>query len=222
MFAARRRSVTAHLLKKGRPGWSHGAHVLARGAASLCATFEALARAAHTLATTMSQSLLDNWSDEGCAAAISEAAASPADPSAPNPLKVVLHDLSSAVVRGALEPERLVTVLSDAALVDRALLPRVQSDLADIFWFLGLRIEAEKSDEDGDGAPKQQLLALSLIGYFDLDPNRVLDLALEAVPSRASHRSLYLPHVLGFKFQFYKGEAEAEATPAHSSRAAEG
>ncbi|EOD22616.1 hypothetical protein EMIHUDRAFT_254148, partial [Emiliania huxleyi CCMP1516] len=109
---------------------------------------------------TMSQSLLDNWSDEGCAAAISEAAASPADPSAPNPLKVVLHDLSSAVVRGALEPERLVTVLSDAALVDRALLPRVQSDLADIFWFLGLRIEAEKSDEDGDGAPKQQLLAL--------------------------------------------------------------
>ena len=31
--------------KKEGPGWSHGAHALARGAASLCATFEALARA---------------------------------------------------------------------------------------------------------------------------------------------------------------------------------
>ena len=31
--------------KKEGPGWSHGAHVLARCAASLCATFEALARA---------------------------------------------------------------------------------------------------------------------------------------------------------------------------------
>ena len=57
----------------------------------------------------------------------------------------------------------------------------------------------------------------SLIGYFDLDPNRVLDLvldALEAVPSRVSHRSLvslfnpqYIPHILGFKFQFYQGTA---------------
>ncbi len=51
----------------------------------------------------------------------------------------------------------------------------------------------------------------SLIGFFDLDPNRVLDLvleALEAVPSRVAHKALvdlfnpnYLPHVLGFKQQ---------------------
>ena len=44
----RSRSVAravAHLLKKEGPGWSHGAHVLARCAASRCAIFEALARA---------------------------------------------------------------------------------------------------------------------------------------------------------------------------------
>ena len=58
----------------------------------------------------------------------------------------------------------------------------------------------------------------SLIGYFDLDPNRVLDLvleALEAVPSRVQHRALisvfnpsYIPHTLGFKFQQYHARTE--------------
>ena len=60
----------------------------------------------------------------------------------------------------------------------------------------------------------------SLIGYFDLDPNRVLDLvldALETVPSRAAHGAVlslfnpqYVPDVLGFKFTFYQG---ADACP---------
>ena len=50
----------------------------------------------------------------------------------------------------------------------------------------------------------------SLIGYFDLDPNRVLDLvleALEAVPSRVSNKALvslfnpsFIPHMVGFKY----------------------
>ena len=58
--------------------------------------------------------------------------------------------------------------------------------------------------------------------YFELDPNRVLDLvleALEAVPSRIANRGLvslfnpnYIPHMLGFKFQFYQS-ADAGTTP---------
>jgi THO complex subunit 2 len=53
----------------------------------------------------------------------------------------------------------------------------------------------------------------SLIGYFDLDPNRVLDLvleALEAVPARVANRALvslfnpnFIPHMVGFKFSLY-------------------
>ena len=60
----------------------------------------------------------------------------------------------------------------------------------------------------------------SLIGYFDLDPNRVLDLvleALEAVPSRVANRSLvslfnpsFIPHVVGFKLGLHGGRG---ATP---------
>lgn len=53
----------------------------------------------------------------------------------------------------------------------------------------------------------------SLIGYFDLDPNRVLDLvleALEAVPARVNNKALvslfnpsFIPHMVGFKFSLY-------------------
>ena len=63
----------------------------------------------------------------------------------------------------------------------------------------------------------------SLIGYFDLDPNRVLDLVLEtleAMPSRVAHKGLlalfnpkYIPHMLGFKFQQYHKGGRAEPTP---------
>ena len=59
----------------------------------------------------------------------------------------------------------------------------------------------------------------SLIGYFDLDPNRVLDLvleALEAVPSRVANRTLvslfnpkFIPHMIGFKFSLYSGRGAA-------------
>ena len=64
----------------------------------------------------------------------------------------------------------------------------------------------------------------SLIGYFDLDPNRVLDLvleALEAVPSRVANRALvslfnpkFIPHMIGFKFSLYSGRGAA--TPPES------
>ena len=62
----------------------------------------------------------------------------------------------------------------------------------------------------------------SLIGYFDLDPNRVLDLvleALEAVPSRVANKQLvslfnpeFIPHMIGFKFSLYSGRG-ASAPP---------
>ena len=65
----------------------------------------------------------------------------------------------------------------------------------------------------------------SLIGFFDLDPNRVLDIvleALEAVPSRVAHRGLvglfnpkYIPHMLGFKFQYYHGQGQTPASLYH-------
>lgn len=59
---------------------------------------------------------------------------------------------------------------------------------------------------------------LALIGYFDLDASRVLDLTLdafEAQPENANFVELLgalfkrasIPHVLGFKFQFYKRDS---------------
>lgn len=58
---------------------------------------------------------------------------------------------------------------------------------------------------------------LALVGYFDLDANRVLDLVLDAYEAQPSNdcfatllgafKRASLPHVLGFKFQFYKRDA---------------
>lgn len=58
-----------------------------------------------------------------------------------------------------------------------------------------------------------------VIGYFNLDPNRVLDLILEAFECQLAHGEffiellkLYVPdkktmhELLGFKFQFYQNE----------------
>ena len=55
------------------------------------------------------------------------------------------------------------------------------------------------------------------VGFFDLDPNRVLSLVLDAYecdPTNDAFLALigqfkkaYLPHVLGFKFQFYAAQA---------------
>lgn len=71
------------------------------------------------------------------------------------------------------------------------------------------------------GVTKSQLEAtrtdlMALIGYFDLDANRVLDLVLDAYemhPSNDCFAQLLhifkresLPHIIGFKFQFYKRE----------------
>ncbi|KAG7395941.1 THO complex subunit 2 [Phytophthora boehmeriae] len=71
------------------------------------------------------------------------------------------------------------------------------------------------------GVTKHQLEAtstdlLALIGYFDLDANRVLDLVLDAYemhPRNDCFAQLLgnfkrdsLPHIMGFKFQFYKRE----------------
>lgn len=63
-------------------------------------------------------------------------------------------------------------------------------------------------------ASKTDLLAL--IGYFDLDANRVLDLVLDAYEMHPQNHCFAellsafkrdsIPHVIGFKFQFYKRE----------------
>ncbi|XP_064608579.1 THO complex subunit 2-like isoform X2 [Liolophura sinensis] len=65
----------------------------------------------------------------------------------------------------------------------------------------------------------------SLIGCFDLDPNRVLDVMLESFECRSTLHSYFVPliksymaeqgticHILGFKFHFYQDPAD-ETTP---------
>ncbi|KAJ8298480.1 hypothetical protein KUTeg_025011 [Tegillarca granosa] len=64
----------------------------------------------------------------------------------------------------------------------------------------------------------------SLIGCFDLDPNRVLDILLESFECRSDLHSFYVPlfreyvsdqktlcNILGFRFHFYKGEETPES-----------
>lgn len=83
------------------------------------------------------------------------------------------------------------------------------------------------------GVTKDQLEAtktdlLALIGFFDLDANRVLDLVLDAyemhpqndcfVDLLGSFKRESLPHVLGFKFQFYMRSAEGGAEQSKTPR----
>ncbi|CAM9363216.1 unnamed protein product, partial [Discosporangium mesarthrocarpum] len=61
---------------------------------------------------------------------------------------------------------------------------------------------------------RTQAQMLSIMGYFDLDPNRALDLTLEALEMSPWNRALLLlvdtfeahslPHVVGFKLAFYR------------------
>jgi len=61
----------------------------------------------------------------------------------------------------------------------------------------------------------------SLIGYFDLDPNRVFDLVLEAYEHNLENECYdlicdvfkpeFLPQIIGFKYQFY--QTNGEVTP---------
>ena len=233
-----------------------------------------------------------------------------------HPLKTELLQLCRAVTAGTLDAGKLCDLLANPELLPEAARPVVQSTLADVFWFLGVEMEAGVGKEDA----KAQLVGLikellrekvvddkllltrldgpmlqdaglvddakefhkqqvrvntkalytqqkynllreqsegysklvaelselpaaggststrgtrdasevianiqSLIGYFDLDPNRVLDLVLEtleAMPSRVAHKGLlalfnpkYIPHMLGFKFQQYHKGGRAEPTP---------
>jgi len=244
-----------------------------------------------------------------------------AAPGAAHPLKLVLYELCRAVTRETLGVGKLCDLLADAQLLPAAIAPVLHSNLADVFWFLGLELadvpeaEAQKKQltlliqdllrdkvlsgdllkarlepdmlqdvglvkdrqdfhkkqvrmntqqlytqqkynlfrEQSEGYSKliTELSELpasgvgssttstrgckqaaevvaniqSLIGFFDLDPNRVLDIvleALEAVPSRVAHRGLvglfnpkYIPHMLGFKFQYYHGQGQTPASLYH-------
>eukprot|EP00850_Spirogloea_muscicola_P022111 SM000277S10346 [mRNA] locus=s277:6832:17596:- [translate_table: standard] len=63
----------------------------------------------------------------------------------------------------------------------------------------------------------------SLIGHFDLDPNRVLDVLLDCYELQPDSRVFlelihtfpksHVPHILGFKFQFYQRDEVEEAVP---------
>jgi len=67
------------------------------------------------------------------------------------------------------------------------------------------------------------------VGFFDLDPNRVLSLVLDAYecdPANGAFlvlidqfKKAYLPHVLGFKFQFYAAQATDAAATAAAAKA---
>ena len=233
----------------------------------------------------------------------------------------MLYELCRAVTRETLGVGKLCDLLADAQLLPAAIAPALHSNLADVFWFLGLELgdapeaEAQKKQltlliqdllrdkvlsgdllkarlepdmlqdvglvkdrldfhkkqvrmntqqlytqqkynlfrEQSEGYSKliTELSELpasglgssttstrgckqsaevvaniqSLIGFFDLDPNRVLDIvleALEAVPSRVAHRGLvglfnpkYIPHMLGFKFQYYHGQGQTPASLYH-------
>ena len=63
----------------------------------------------------------------------------------PHPLKILLHSLCSAVVKEQLEPQKLLELLADEAQLPVALRPLVSSNLADVFWFMGLELEAGTS-----------------------------------------------------------------------------
>ena len=59
--------------------------------------------------------------------------------------------------------------------------------------------------------------------YFNLDPNRVLDITLDCYESNLTNKAYHrlierfsrtsLVHVLGFKFQYYKNPSQARRPP---------
>ena len=57
---------------------------------------------------------------------------------------MVLHALCRAVNKEQLAPDELSALLCDATLVPADVAAVVSSQLADVFWFIGLELEAEE------------------------------------------------------------------------------
>jgi THO complex subunit 2 len=65
----------------------------------------------------------------------------------------------------------------------------------------------------------------ALIGHFDLDPNRVFDLVLDAFEQQIDNTAFvplvlvfppaYLAHILGFKYQFYQNDGRLAPKSLH-------
>ncbi len=65
----------------------------------------------------------------------------------------------------------------------------------------------------------------ALIGHFDLDPNRVFDIVLDAFEQHIDNTAFlplvymfpqaYLAHILGFKYQFYQSEQRVAPKSLH-------
>ena len=77
-------------------------------------------------------------------------------PGAAHPLKLVLYELCRAVTRETLGVGKLCDLLADAQLLPAAIAPVLHSNLADVFWFLGL----ELADVPEAEAQKKQLTLL--------------------------------------------------------------
>ena len=60
-----------------------------------------------------------------------------------HPLKILLHDLCRAVAREQLKPDDLAGLLCNAEQLPLAVRPLLQSNLADVFWFVGLELEVD-------------------------------------------------------------------------------
>jgi len=121
------------------------------------------------------------------------------------PLKIALHALcSAAVLTSQLSPSQLAEVFSDEAKTPAALAPRVASDLADIFWFLGLQLDANAKaavpaadetmpDADADAAPASAVVAPP----FDADAckGRLLKLIAELISASVRAHYTYYTRV---------------------------
>ena len=65
-----------------------------------------------------------------------------------HPLKTELLQLCRAVTAGTLDAGKLCDLLANPELLPEAARPVVQSTLADVFWFLGVEMEAGVGKED--------------------------------------------------------------------------
>ena len=90
---------------------------------------------------------------------------------------------------------------------------QLQSSKADLLALIG------KTDRIFISSNPSQTPTQPVTGFFDLDPNRVLDLVLDVYERHPRNdcfaellrdfKQESLPHVLGFKFQFYKSHCHA-------------
>ena len=73
-----------------------------------------------------------------------------------HPLKLVLHSLCRYVNKEQLQPDELCALLCNPDMVAADVAAAVATQLADVFWFIGLELEAEE--------PKREAAKKALAG----------------------------------------------------------